>query len=363
MVRPFWRSLFAFLLLCSAGPLVAQGDPQPWLLGVRGHFGFLWPHRPAAWYLVEGHSAAFELHAERRFSGDRPWHRHYNGAGYGFGVLYSGMANPEVIGGGLRLLPYLHLPFVHAGVHTFGMRLGWGVGYIMRPFDRRDNIKQIGTGTRVNTAIQLMLEHRVDLGRTRLSTGVSIDHWSNGSVKLPNLGLNLISVNLGIAHALHDPAPAPTLVDTTAYRCRPLEISVVGAVAVSEVARPLSGQYSVYSVVGQAQWQVTPKSSLAAGLDIFNKGDLLTLYPELGDRGRMAHTQLGMHGGWALGFGRAELLVQMGAYLYTPHPDEDVVFHRLGMRYRSGRHLLWHIALKSHWAVADHWEWGLGYRW
>ncbi|MDQ3101575.1 MAG: hypothetical protein M3R08_09320, partial [Bacteroidota bacterium] len=138
---------------------------------------------------------------------------------------------------------------------------------------------------------------------------------------------------------------------------------VVGAFGISEVARPYSGQFSVYSIAAQSQWNVTPKSSFSAGLDLFNKGSLRTIYHELREQSRFAYTQVGVHGGWALGLGRGELLVQMGAYVYSPFPDESAAFHRLGMRYRAGKRMIFHVGLKSHWAVADHWEWGIGYRW
>jgi hypothetical protein len=352
------------LFILSVHCLKAQDlSSRTWYLGARAHYGFLWPHRPVAWYLVQDHASAFEVFAERMFRGDKPWQQHYNGPSYGFGFMYSGMANPDVIGGGVRLIPYLHLPFVRGDRSSFGMRLGWGVGYIFKPFDRRENFKQITTGSRINTAIQLMLEYRVDVGRMRYATGLSIDHWSNGAFKLPNLGANLVSVNAGISYALSPPIAFNQMADTIPFVRRKREQSVVGAFGVSEVARPLSGQHSVYSMVAQVQWHVTPKSSFSAGMDIFNKGSLSTIHPELKEMDRIDHTQIGVHGGWALGFGRGELLLQMGAYVYSPYPDESVLFHRLGMRYRSGDHLVWHIALKSHYAVADHWEWGIGYRW
>ncbi len=360
------RSINCLLLIfLGLGTLHAQNDPAlpPWYLGARGHLGFLWPHRPVAWYLVEGHASAFELFAERQFKGDKEWQQNYNGAGYGFGFMYSGMANPNVIGGAVRLVPYLHLPFVRGDRSSFGMRLGWGVGYIFKPFHRTENFKQITTGSRINTAIQLMFEYRIDVGRTRLSTGLSIDHWSNGAFKLPNLGANLVSINIGAAYALAPPIEFIPSKTSDQVGKRPREHSIVGAFGISEVARPLSGQYSVYSIVGQMQWQVTPKSSFAAGVDMFNKGSLRTIHSELVEKDRLQYTQIGAHGGWALGFGRGELLLQMGAYVYTPYPDESPLFHRLGMRYRTGDHLVWHIALKSHYAVADHWEWGVGYRW
>ena len=358
-----WRLCLALFLFATGA--TAQDSTivqRAFTFGARAHYGFLWPHRPSAWYLVQGHADAIEVFAERRFRGTGSWERFYNGPGYGFGVMYSGMANPDVIGGGLRFIPYLHLPFVRGDRGCFGMRLGWGVGYIFKPFHRTENFKQITTGTRINTAIQLMFEYRIDLQRFRLSTGLSIDHWSNGAVKLPNLGSNLISLNLGLGYRINDRSEK-VAIDTSAFTKRPREQSVVAAFGISEVARPLSGQYSAFSLNAQTQWQVTPKSSFAAGIDVFNKGSMRTVHPELRDQQRIAHTQFGVHGGWALGFGRGELLLQMGAYVFTPYPDESPLFHRLGMRYRIGDRWIAHVGLKSHWAVADHWEWGFGYRW
>ncbi len=352
-------SVFGFLSVATA--LTAQ---QPWSIGVRGHYGYLWPHRPSSWILVEGHAPAYELFAERRVSGDQQGHHDYALPTYGVGVLYTGMANPDRIGAGVRVLPYLYLPFTHGERFTFGMRLGWGVGYIAKPFDRIENNKQIAIGSRFNTAIQIMPELRFTRPRTNLHVGVGIDHWSNGSVKLPNLGLNYLSVSLGASYALTTPVvPVPQRVLTDQRDPLLREWSVVVAAFKSETARPLSGQYSVFSLVGQRQWQVSVKSHLMGGIDIFNKGSLVTAHPEMKDRDRAEYTQLGVHGGYALGFGRGELYLHMGAYVYSPVEDEAPVFHRIGVRYRTGKHLIWNVSLKSHYAVADHWEFGLGYRW
>ncbi|HQW86537.1 MAG TPA: hypothetical protein PLH93_05085, partial [Flavobacteriales bacterium] len=69
MFRPDRRSaLAAVLLLCALA-----GEAQPWAIGLRGHFGFLWPHRPSSWILVEDHCTAPELFLERRLPGERPW--------------------------------------------------------------------------------------------------------------------------------------------------------------------------------------------------------------------------------------------------------------------------------------------------
>ncbi len=355
------QRLFLFVL----GPLllVAACNAQAWNAGVRGHYGFLWPHRPSSWILVEGHAPALEVFGEKRVSGKKAWHGHYAMPAVGVGLLYTTLANEQRIGTAVRLLPYLYLPFRPGKSSSFGMRLGWGVGYIAKPFERTDNSKQIAIGSRINTAIQLMPEYRVSLGHTRVQIGIGIDHWSNGSFKLPNLGLNYLSLGLAVSHALgKEDATLPSgnaATDTSRLR----EWTVVVAFGMNETARPLSGQYTVYTATAQRMWQVTDKSLLMAGADVFNKGTLATVHPEMRGKGRGDYTQLAIHGGYGLRFGRGELFLHMGAYLYTPVPDEAPVFHRLGCRYRTGDHLIWNVSLKSHYAVADHWEFGIGYRW
>jgi hypothetical protein len=356
-----WGRTIAFFALLV--PVLGSAN-EPWCLGARVHRGFLWPHRPASWVLVEGHATGFELFAEHELHGEQGWQRDYRGPAYGFAFLWADMDNPRRIGGVCRLVPYLHLPMVRGERTALGMRLGWGLGHVARPYDRLANNKQIAIGTRINTAIQIMLEGRHRIGRTQLSVGLSIDHWSNGSFKLPNLGLNLLSLNAGASYALGQVTPYTVPKDSTVHLPSPRrETTLAGAFGVNETGRPLSGQHSVAVVIGQVQWRVSPKSSVAVGVDLFNKGSLVALRPELAGRSRPELTQLGLHGGYALGFGRAELMLQMGTYVHTPAPDESAVFHRLGMRYRVARHWIAHLALKSHFGVADHWEFGFGYRW
>lgn len=359
MLHRFLVLKIALLVLVGNG--MAQ---QPWRLGARAHYGFLWPHRPASWILVEGHAGAMEVFAERQVSGAQPWHHDYALPSYGIGVLYTGLANPERIGGAVRVLPFLDLPFKRYHRIGLGVRLGWGVGYVAKPFDRTENTQQIAIGSQMNTAIQIMPELRCAMDRLNVQAGLGIDHWSNGSFRLPNLGLNYLSASLALSYALRAPEAIPAAVleeGTPAVMKR--EWSIVGSLFKSETARPLSGQYTVYSLVGQRQWQVSRKSHLMAGLDVFNKGALATVHPELRDRERWEYTQVGVHGGYALGFGAAELFLHMGAYAYSPVEDEAPLFHRLGVRYRTGEHWVWNISLKSHYAVADHWEFGIGYRW
>lgn len=348
----------AFLL----GAAAAAGQ-QPWSVGARGHYGFLWAHRPASWILVEGHAGAAEVFVERQVSGDRPWHRAFGRPRYGALLVHTRLANPRHIGDAIGAVPYLVLPLAQGERLVLGLRMGWGVGYVAKPFDRRSNTVQIAIGSRLNTAIQLMPELRWQAGRLSLHAALGLDHWSNGSAKQPNLGLNYISASIGAACALGAPTPGPLPLDTARYERPRREISVVAAFGLSESGRPLNGQRDAVSISADASWRAGRKGAWSAGMDLFNKGDLPTVHAELEGRPRIAYTQLGVHGGGALLFGRGELLLHFGAYLISPITDDAPVYQRLGARYRLGRRLLASVCLKTHFAAADHWEFGIGYRW
>ncbi len=353
------RTVVLPLLILSA----AACAQQPWSIGARGHYGFLWAHRPASWILVEGHAGATELFVERQVEGDRAWHRSYGMPRYGVLAVHTRMANPERIGDAINLMPYLTFPLAQGERLSFGLRVGWGVGYIAKPFDRLENTRQIAIGSRINGALQLMPELRYDAGRLGLHFGLSLDHWSNGSARQPNLGLNFLSLALGASYALGHAPPQRTVPETRGFERERREFCVVGAFGMSESGRPLNGQYSVYVLSADASWRVGGKGALCAGFDAFNKGDLPTVLPGLEGRSRAELTQAGAHIGGSLLMGRGELLFHFGGYLFSPEPDDAPVYQRTGMRYRLGKHLLASVCLKTHFATADHWEFGIGYRW
>lgn len=352
--------LMALVVLSSS---FSSHAGTPVSLGMRAHYGFLWGHRSNSWILVERHSAAWELFAERSVKGDRPWHTDYLLPIYGLALLYSDLGSPGRIGAAVRVLPYMHLPLKRNERMSVGLRAGWGLGFVSRPFDRLENGKQIAIGSQVNTAIQLMAEYRRLMGRWTLSAGLGLDHWSNGAYRLPNLGLNYVSTSFGVGYSLGRRDAEPEQASSGARSPEHPEWRIIAAAGINEAGAPYSGQRSVFVLQGTRGWSISRRSVLSVGADVLNKGTLAIVQPQLADRGRAGLTQLGVHGGYALLFGRGELFMQMGAYVHTPAPELRPLYQRIGMRYRSGRRLLWNISLKSHSAVADHWEIGVGYRW
>jgi hypothetical protein len=59
--------------------------------------------------------------------------------------------------------------------------------------------------------------------------------------------------------------------------------------------------------------------------------------------------------------GRLALVVNIGGYIYAPVEVLAPIYSRIGLRYRIKDKFLTNFTLKSHWAKASYFEWGIGY--
>ncbi|MCB0409779.1 MAG: acyloxyacyl hydrolase, partial [Flavobacteriales bacterium] len=72
--------------------------------------------------------------------------------------------------------------------------------------------------------------------------------------------------------------------------------------------------------------------------------------------------RLGINGTYGLSMGKLDLLFQVGGYAYTAYEDNGYIYSKLGSRYYLTDKLFVNLALKTHFAVADFIEYGVGYR-
>jgi hypothetical protein len=355
---------------CSILPLLLPlllhaDDSTRWHLGARVLGGFLAPHHASLWVMVDRHAWAAELHAERAFSGSRPWHTHYAGPRWGIGAMVLD-AGSDVLGPAFRVLPYLVLPIVPGAPWQLESCLGWGLGVVRDPFHRSENAKQHAIGSTLNLAVRMGLSLRRSFGRHAIDLGLSVDHLSNGAMQRPNLGINVVGLNAGYTGALGraplPPGAVPRAARDSTWRSDRTIAFVVLNGGWNEVFPVGSGRRFVASLSASGYHRVSAKSAVGAGLDLFHKASLRIAAPELADSPSVELLQAGVHLGWNLLLGNMALQFETGTYLRTPVPERAVVYTRVGMRQRITPKLFANLSLKSHFFVADHFEIGLGYR-
>jgi hypothetical protein len=72
--------------------------------------------------------------------------------------------------------------------------------------------------------------------------------------------------------------------------------------------------------------------------------------------------QLGVKACYAYNIGRISLPIEMGYYAISKPKEDGPIFHRIGIRHYCKNGLILNFTMKSHWAVAAHFDYGIGYR-
>ncbi|MBK7940542.1 MAG: acyloxyacyl hydrolase [Flavobacteriales bacterium] len=250
------------------------------------------------------------------------------------------------------MLPYRTCRSRTVPAAILGMRLGWGAG----PGDATVRPK----GEQQADRDRLSDQHRdpADVGLTatasavrEISAGFGIDHWSNGSFALPNLGLNLLSASLGVAQALGPVTPYVHVKDTVPLERPRREQSVVGSLFWARLDDRRTASTACTARSGRAVARDAQVGSGLRGVTSSTRGAAQRAGIPCGQRAVGAHagrapcrlrTDLRAWRACSCRWGVRTRLCRTRA----------AVFHRMGCRHRIGRHLIAYMALKSHHAVA-----------
>jgi hypothetical protein len=125
---------------------------------------------------------------------------------------------------------------------------------------------------------------------------------------------------------------------------------------------PTGGRnYGIIGISNFIQYQFKPKCVVEGGLDaVYNQS---IIDEKLGDFASRDNFQVGVYGAYVLPIHKLQLLLGMGGYIINPVNPNGSVYHRFGTRFKIGKNLYANITIKSHWAKADYFEYGIIYRW
>ncbi len=337
---------------------------------MKAGYGFIFSHTDKIRHLVEGHVPTLALQLDRPATLNRDWRALYKDPVWGGELYFAELANPDELGWGLGGHLFIDLPLSSNGDGGLWFRTGGGVGYIRHPFDRSENVKNWAIGSFWNTFFHFRLSWKKCLGWDwRIGTGIGYGHFSNGAVNLPNLGINVPALHLNVAHKVaqghyREEGKAERTVFRAVEPENPHRFRLVSGGGIKEAGSLLGEKYGAVGVQGEYDHRISGRSYLGVGLDGFYDRSLRKKVrsKEGAQRGSGPEfVQLGAKLSYSLVVGNLTLLLQKGAYLYTPFLGHGRFYHRVGARYQWSPRWLFNFSLKSHYADADHMEIGVGY--
>ncbi len=361
-----------FLLAFSGGSLRAQNNGDVgYYLGIRADYGFLWAHRPTMSHLVNKHIPVLEVTFWKNTSGSKCWHVPYRYPQSGATLMVMPLGDDR-LGTAIGLYPFVSFPLVGPDKKlNLNLDLGWGIGWLTRKFDPLENHKNNAIGSHLNGCMHLGVEAKYHCSeRTILEAGIAIDHFSNGSISLPNLGLNIPIAQVGIHYRMFTksesctPAQTAKVIHTDSLVSdRRWHFTIVAATGLNDVGVPGGNRHGVLTMQTNFVKNTARKHRFGGGLDLmYSQGVRHTQIYDGHPVSVIGNVQVGTKFAYELVLGRLYLPIEFGVYVYSKYKENGPVYNRLSVRYLVNDHLVLNISLKTHLARAEYWETGIGWR-
>jgi hypothetical protein len=366
------------ILFFHAGPANAQKDfhhklqSNSLVLEGRVYYGWTLDHHIEI-TPYKRHYPAYEISLLKATYGRTRWEYMYNYPLIGISYWYSDLGKTKPLGSAHAIFPYINFPLLNNRGFNIYFRLGVGLGYLTRKYDRYDNFENLAIGSHINGAVNLLFEARWRMGsRFMAAIGVSLMHFSNGSIKQPNYGLNMPGANLAFAYRLSRENPyerkklLPELYPFEFDGKKFLQLDFNAALGIKDLQATLGNgnQFIVAVIYGNLLWPVSFKSRLGFGFDISYDGSDVKLLEVRGNppEHKISIVKTGISGGYELAFSRMAIMLNLGINLSGADKSDGYVYEKLALRYGITKSLFGSLTLKALYGKADFLTLGVGYR-
>lgn len=363
-------TIILFLLLSSKCLFAQNTEPAyNYTLGTNLFYGFIYMHSPEIGHLITSHPKGFELYINKHTYGHKSWESLFNYPDIGFSLGYYDYGNP-VLGKTFSGISYFdfYLNRTRPSQHNFRLRIGAGLGYNTHPYDASTNNKNNVLSTSFTFAMQTRLTYEfTSRNNWKFSVAPNITHYSNGAVRKPNKGINLVLLQFGIGKRIgvqdisypHIPSGVQSETDKSFQ----YNFAFYTGLKANKVG---GGAFPFFTLNNYIDKRLNGKSAINGGIDFFYS---LALKEAIENDDTFANEnapdfkRIGLTLGHELFISRISILVQLGYYIYRPYKAVDPVYQRYGLKfYTNNNKLFFALNLKTHGAVAEMAEFGIGTR-
>ena len=337
---------------------------------MKAEYGFLLSHHLEL-DKFQSHFPAFEFSIENQTTGRQFWQTKYAFPIIGMSVWYSPLGGFEPIGSAIAVYPFINFPLFKDDVQSLNFRLGVGLGYLTNYYHRVDNYENFAIGSHFNVAGLLYFEYRRKIARLlNVAAGFGLTHFSNGSIKNPNYGLNILTGTVSVAIYLERPHPyfhsmqLPELYPFEFDGRKYLDADFSFALARKNMNEVYGQNFIVFGGYANLLKRVSYKSAFGIGLDVVYDGSDKYILEWNGTPAKNGWhiVKPGANVAYELIISRVSLLFNLGVYLSGAERSEGEMYQRFSLRYRFSQHYFAQLALGTNFGKAEYVGLGLGYR-
>lgn len=285
--------------------------------------------------------------------------KHYPSFGFG---LYAGTFNNQFIGDPLALYFFIKTPLIRQKYINVFYEAGLGIAGNLKPYHKIDNPNNELTGSSFNFSTHFAMGLECALTkRFTFGTSIGYRHFSNGYIKAPNFGINIIPVTLFAKYYVSKNNPS-----YLKKRIPPFipfnRLSIFYAPSTKNFGA-MEKNYFVSSLGVLYIRQLNYKFGVGAGVDLFYKDS---------GKDKVKTEESDLSKGLSSGFCVAsELAVtekfrvnsSVGLYIrrHVENDEPYIFYERIAAKYDLTKHVFVGLGLKVNGNAADYLEWTLGY--
>ena len=282
------------------------------------------------------------------------------------------MNNPDTFGYCLALLPYFEVELYKKPKWNIQSKISFGLNGNTMGYNSTKNYDNRAISSNLNFGFDLGLVAHITLKKNlELNLGTGLYHVSNGSLKMPNGGINITYVNAGLSYYPKVDIDKDFQKQNLKVEGKKFFYMGYGAFAYREQGYfNYIRKFWVFSMVNQGMYRVNKLYSLGLGLDAFydatqplthNSTNKVYDIPE----NKKYYLALGFAN--RLDLGRFFVPAGIYRYAYNNKFVEEPVYLRFGLGYQINKHLFTGVFFKG--TVnkemklqSDFMEWSLGFR-
>lgn len=349
-----------FFLLQS--DLFAESDSlNNTLIRVTPGYGVIIRHREAMGNLMR-HVSSFKIEYGKQTFGRELWEQLYRYPEYGVGYYFANLNDPKILGYVNAVYGYINSPFVSTNRFLLNYQFAIGVSYLNKHFDYRDNYTNLAIGSHWNAYFNLSINASYRLSKKiELTAAIAGCHYSNGAFKQPNLGINVVSFDLGVKYFLNEIVTEKKMQEVPVF-IKKNDFSVLMALGTKSIPPIRGPNYFMATTSFYFSRQINHKRKIGIGTDFFYDE---TLYTELDNSKTVPFKDIlrnGIYISHEFLIKKLSVAIQLGAYTYYHVEPFFPIYTRLALRYDILPQIFANVSLKAHMGVADFIEWGVGYR-
>ena len=366
-MQRFYTIILSLLLLCFRGWAINPEPTEPFnnqALSFDLYWGYLQYHHPEMAALKQSPAQAIKVSYILNTSGNKLWQSVYRYPAVGVSYMFMYLGHDDALGYAHIVSPFIAVPVVRQTKRfSSDFYAGTGIGFMPKVYHPIHNSLNTAISTHLNIFIDLGLRISYQLtSNLRLNGGAHIAHFSNGSIKKPNYGLNYTLLSVGLQYGSHGTERSSNgqyNFDTETNR---LLVLIAGA---QKEATGFNGpKFGVTTSSIEYSHPIgSPLFRIGTSLDFMYDGSNKLILEEnnitFGSNWELA--KLGVAVNAEIILDRLSLILHFGGYYHnlSRNIKDQWVYQRVGLRYQLTPRLWAHLALKTHWNLADYIELGI----